>query len=112
METEEGLRSADARHAQPGVHDLCFVIDGGIDEAMVSMHAGRTSEDKCRKHVLISLPTTQRHLKKQGIAIVEGPIKRTGAVGPITSVYARDPDENLIEVSGSGQARRRVARRS
>lgn len=43
----------------------------------------------------------QRYLKKQRIAIVEGPIKRTGAMGPITSVYVRDPDENLIEVSGS-----------
>ncbi len=34
-----------------------------------------------------------------GIAIEEGPARRTGALGPINSVYARDPDGNLIEVS-------------
>lgn len=34
-----------------------------------------------------------------GIAIIEGPEPRTGAQGPIYSVYARDPDGNLIEVS-------------
>ncbi|XP_041051769.1 glyoxalase domain-containing protein 5 [Carcharodon carcharias] len=39
------------------------------------------------------------HLKVCGIHIEEGPIERTGAVGPITSVYFRDPDNNLIEVS-------------
>ncbi|XP_078066494.1 glyoxalase domain-containing protein 5 [Mustelus asterias] len=39
------------------------------------------------------------HLKICGVNIEEGPIERTGAVGPITSVYFRDPDNNLIEVS-------------
>ncbi|XP_067853094.1 glyoxalase domain-containing protein 5 [Heptranchias perlo] len=39
------------------------------------------------------------HLKICGVQIEEGPIERTGAVGPITSVYFRDPDNNLIEVS-------------
>jgi catechol 2,3-dioxygenase-like lactoylglutathione lyase family enzyme len=40
-----------------------------------------------------------RHLNDSGIAIAEGPVHRTGAVGPIESVYFRDPDFNLIEVS-------------
>lgn len=39
------------------------------------------------------------HLQACGVPILEGPVKRTGALGPITSVYFRDPDQNLIEVS-------------
>ncbi len=39
------------------------------------------------------------HLKAKGVAILEGPVQKTGARGPITSVYFNDPDGNLIEVS-------------
>ncbi|SEH54065.1 Glyoxalase/Bleomycin resistance protein/Dioxygenase superfamily protein [Rhizobium tibeticum] len=39
------------------------------------------------------------HLQSKGVTIVEGPVDRTGAAGPIRSVYIRDPDGNLIEVS-------------
>ncbi|MEE8392823.1 MAG: VOC family protein [Rhodospirillales bacterium] len=38
-------------------------------------------------------------LEECGVDIEEGPVRRTGAVGPITSVYFRDPDGNLIEVA-------------
>lgn len=39
------------------------------------------------------------HLGREGVAIVEGPGERAGATGPILSVYVRDPDGNLVEVS-------------
>jgi catechol 2,3-dioxygenase-like lactoylglutathione lyase family enzyme len=39
------------------------------------------------------------HLRREGIPLLNGPVPRTGAIGPIKSVYFRDPDNNLIEVS-------------
>ncbi|TRZ01028.1 hypothetical protein DNTS_034920 [Danionella cerebrum] len=45
------------------------------------------------------LTTVAAHLKDCGVNIEEGPVDRTGAVGPISSIYFRDPDDNLIEVS-------------
>jgi len=40
-----------------------------------------------------------KHLEANGVEILEGPVRRTGATGPLLSVYLRDPDQNLIEVS-------------
>ena len=39
------------------------------------------------------------HLALCGIQITDGPVPRTGATGPILSIYMRDPDSNLIEIS-------------
>lgn len=46
-----------------------------------------------------SLAQWQAHLAAHGIAIEEGPVARSGAVGPIVSLYLRDPDGNLLEIS-------------
>ena len=58
----------------PGSLDLCFIASEPL-EAVIA------------------------RLQSQGIEIIEGPVRRTGATGPIQSVYVRDPDLNLIEIS-------------
>ncbi len=47
----------------------------------------------------VPLDTVIETLRSNGIAIVLGPVPKTGAQGPIRSVYVRDPDLNLIEIS-------------
>ena len=63
----------------PGSADLCFITATPVADVLV-------------------------HLEACGVAVLEGPVARTGAVGPITSVYFRDPDHNLIEVANYGEA--------
>lgn len=58
----------------PGTADLCLIADTPLADVMAEL-AGK------------------------GVAVEEGPVPRTGATGPIQSVYFRDPDGNLIEVS-------------
>ncbi len=56
------------------------------------------SGDLC---LITSIPIAQvvQHLSACGVKVIEGPAEKTGACGPILSVYFRDPDLNLIEVS-------------
>jgi catechol 2,3-dioxygenase-like lactoylglutathione lyase family enzyme len=42
---------------------------------------------------------TLNHLRNCGIEVAAGPMQRTGALGPMTSIYCRDPDGNLIEIA-------------
>lgn len=65
---------ARAQRPTPGSADLCFVTD-------------------------LPLSNVVEHLHSCGVTILEGPVRRTGAAGPLSSIYFRDPDLNLIEVS-------------
>ena len=47
----------------------------------------------------IALEGVVERLKKHGVPILAGPVAKTGAQGPIRSVYVRDPDINLVEIS-------------
>lgn len=58
----------------PGSADLCLIVSTPLVEVMA-------------------------HLQRCEVAIEEGPVPRTGATGPLLSVYIRDPDRNLIELA-------------
>ena len=63
-----------AMRPTPGSADFCMITETPISQVML-------------------------HLQACGVDLLEGPVRRTGATGPLLSVYFRDPDSNLIEVS-------------
>lgn len=63
-----------AAQVAAGSADLCFLSDTPLEDWL-------------------------SHLSAAGVAVMEGPVARTGATGPIRSIYLRDPDGNLIEIS-------------
>ena len=63
-----------AHVAAPGTQDLCFIASIPLEEVI-------------------------KRLTSSKIEILEGPVAKTGATGPIRSVYVRDPDLNLVEIS-------------
>ncbi len=63
-----------AKHPVPGSGDFCLIT-------------------------LTPLSDVIAHLKSENVDIIEGPVAKTGATGALKSVYFRDPDENLVEVS-------------
>jgi catechol 2,3-dioxygenase-like lactoylglutathione lyase family enzyme len=58
----------------PGSGDLCLITETPLEQVIA-------------------------HLQANHVALVEGPVKKDGAMGPMNSVYIRDPDGNLIEIS-------------
>lgn len=58
----------------PGALDLCFIADRPLADVRAVLQA-------------------------KGVRIIEGPVARTGATGPIRSLYLRDPDRNLVEIA-------------
>ena len=66
-----------ARHPTPGSGDFCIVTEEPL-EAVID------------------------RLGRLGIPVEEGPVGRTGAVGPLLSIYVRDPDDNLVEIANEG----------
>ena len=68
-----------AKNPTPGSADLCFIASIDMNQVIA-------------------------HLTQCNVVILEGPVRRTGATGPILSVYFRDPDGNLIEVSNYTEA--------
>ncbi len=63
-----------AHVAAPGTLDLCFIASVKLDEVV-------------------------KTLKAKNVPILEGPVAKTGAVSKLRSVYVRDPDLNLVEIS-------------
>lgn len=65
-----------------------------------SPHAARPVAGSADLCLLTSTPQREvlAHLAACGVPVEEGPVPRTGAQGPITSTYLRDPDGNLIEI--------------
>ena len=63
-----------AQQVKAGSADLCFIADTPINEAI-------------------------EHFREQAVDIIDGPVERSGASGAIVSLYLRDPDGNLIEIS-------------
>jgi len=63
----------------PGALDFCLITETPLAEVMEA-------------------------LKQHGVAIIDGPVDKTGATGLIKSVYFRDPDGNLVEVSNYAAA--------
>jgi catechol 2,3-dioxygenase-like lactoylglutathione lyase family enzyme len=47
----------------------------------------------------VPIEEVAKHLERENVEIITGPDTRAGALGPITSLYFRDPDDNLVEVS-------------
>jgi catechol 2,3-dioxygenase-like lactoylglutathione lyase family enzyme len=86
-------------HQKINLHAAGQAAEGsGGSVAAIAARPTPGSADLCLI-VAEPLPSIVAHLAACGIPVEEGPVIRTGAMGPIESVYLRDPDGNLIELS-------------
>ena len=81
LHPSEGEIQPRATKPTEGSADICLVLDGSVEEAIT-------------------------HLNSLEVPLLLGPVMRTGATGPLTSLYVRDPDGNLIELSTYSESSR------
>ncbi|MBA3559538.1 MAG: VOC family protein [Gemmatimonadaceae bacterium] len=74
LHSADGLIAPHATHPVPGSADICLISEESIAQVVETF-------------------------QRVGVTIEEGPVQRRGALGPLSSVYIRDPDGNLVEVS-------------
>jgi len=105
----ERVLGMEAREFKPGryalhfgrqkinLHEVGHVVDPNVK------HATPGSADVC---FLTRMPLAEviAHLQREQVAIVQGPVRATGAQATLQSLYFYDPDENLIEVANEVQA--------
>lgn len=68
-----------AKSPTPGAGDFCLITETPMDDVV-------------------------RHLEAEKVEIIAGPVPKSGATGPLLSVYFYDPDGNLVEISNSVEA--------
>ncbi|MBB4274551.1 VOC family protein [Rhizobium mongolense] len=99
----ERVLSMEAREERPGKWSLHFGTNKiSLQDAGASPNIARETMPGSGNFCLLTdtpLDSVILHFKRQGIEIVEGPGERDGAMGKIRSVYFKDPDGNLVEVS-------------
>jgi catechol 2,3-dioxygenase-like lactoylglutathione lyase family enzyme len=74
LQVAGGYAGLHAPNHLPGTQDFCLISTTPVDEV-------------------------KRILEARGVTVIEGPVRRTGAAGTLSSVYFRDPEDNLVEIS-------------
>ncbi|MBE9606296.1 VOC family protein [Acetobacteraceae bacterium H6797] len=77
-------------------------VEASQEEWFTGLGGAVGSQDLCFV-VTVSAGDIVEHLRECGVEVVLGPVPKAGALGPITSVYCRDPDGNLIEIATYGE---------
>lgn len=99
----ERVLNMESREERPGKWSLHFGTNKiSLQDAAASPNIARVTVPGGGNFCLLTdtpLDEVVRRLKREGIEIVDGPGERAGAMGKLLSVYFKDPDGNLVEVS-------------